>query len=395
MDFIDKVSLKVSAGKGGNGIVAFIREKYRPKGGPGGGDGGSGGSIIFEANEGLSTLLHLKYKKNIKGEDGENGANKNQHGKTAPDTIVQVPCGTIIKEDGKIISDLKAHGSKVKIAQGGMGGRGNARFATSRNSAPKICENGSLGEVKSIELELIVLADVGLVGYPSVGKSTIISVISNAKPEIANYHFTTLTPKLGLVKVNKDDSFVVADLPGLIAGASQGKGLGIRFLKHINRCRLILHVLDASSDNYKDLADDFRAINKELKTFDKKLVEKETIVVVNKIDDPVSQEKISKFKAEFPNIEILEISAIKNQNTNKLIQYTFEKLKKIKEQSLVQETNSTHVDYVFQSQNSSEITIQNKGNGLWIVGGKSIENALQKKPLKHWSKQKKILHSNC
>ncbi len=380
MDFIDKVSLKVSAGKGGDGVVAFIREKYRPKGGPGGGDGGDGGSIIFEANEGLSTLLHLKYKKHIKGQEGQKGANKNQHGKNAPDTIIQVPCGTIIKEDNKIIADLKKHGLQKIIAKGGIGGKGNARFATSRNSAPQISENGSLGQSKNIDLELLVLADVGLVGYPSVGKSTIISVISNAKPKIADYHFTTLSPKLGLVKVNESDSFVVADLPGLIKGASLKKGLGTKFLKHITRCRLILHILDASGDNLKDLADDYKTINNELKTFDTNLHKKEMIVVANKIDDLASKAKIAKFKKVFPKINVLEISAIKNQNLDKLIQITFDKLKNIKSKSLVDKSTSSHVNYIFESQHLDEVIIQNKGNGIWIVSGKSIDNALIRNP---------------
>ncbi len=390
MNFIDKVQLKVKAGKGGDGIVAFIREKYIPKGGPGGGDGGNGASIIVEADEGLSTLLHLKYQKNVVGKDGENGANKKQHGKNAQDTIVKVPCGTIIKENGVIVADLNTHGKRVKIAQGGKGGRGNARFATSRNSTPKICENGSLGENKTLEFELIVLADVGLVGYPSVGKSTIISVISNAKPEIADYHFTTLAPKLGLVKVDEFNSFVIADLPGLIEGASQGKGLGIRFLKHINRCRVILHVLDASSINNKELADDFRAINKELEQFDPKLLEKETIVVVNKIDDPVSKEKIAKFKKEFPEIQVMEISAIKKQGIDHMIQTTFTKLKNIKKTQMATESKSKHVDYLFESKNSQEIVIHNKGNGLWIVEGQAINNALQKNPMNTEQNQRRF-----
>jgi len=211
--FIDRVIVNIQAGKGGNGIIAFIKEKYMPKGGPGGGDGGDGGSIFFEADENISTLLHLRYRKQILGNNGTNGSNKKQHGKKGKDIIIKVPCGTIIKENKKIIFDLKEHQEKYLVAQGGKGGKGNARFASSRNPAPRICENGALGIQKNLEIELLILADVGLVGIPSVGKSTLISAISQAKPEIASYPFTTLTPKLGFVKV-KNDSFVVADLPG-------------------------------------------------------------------------------------------------------------------------------------------------------------------------------------
>lgn len=246
--FIDKVKVKVVAGDGGNGIVAFIREKYIAMGGPGGGDGGNGGDIIFLADSGVSTLLDIRYNKIIRGTNGGSGGTKNCHGASAEALVQKVPLGTVIKDikNGNVLADLKEHGQTVTVARGGRGGRGNSRFASARIPAPKICENGEPGESRDLELEMMVLADAGLVGFPSVGKSTLISVVSNAKPEIADYHFTTIVPKLGMTMVGDGRSFVLADLPGLIEGAHQGKGLGHQFLRHIERCRVIIHVIDMS-----------------------------------------------------------------------------------------------------------------------------------------------------
>ncbi|NBL00290.1 MAG: GTPase ObgE, partial [Erysipelotrichia bacterium] len=246
MQFIDRVKLKVKAGDGGNGMVSFRREKYVPLGGPSGGDGGKGGSVIFIVDEGKSTLLDLRYNRKINAANGVNGKTKKMHGACGEDTYVKVPLGTLVRDlaTGNIIADLTRKGQKAIIVEGGKGGRGNFRFKSSRNTAPEYAEKGAPGEVKEIEVELKVLADVGLVGFPSVGKSTLLSVVSAAKPEIADYHFTTIQPNLGLVKVNDGRSFVMADLPGLIEGASQGKGMGHQFLKHIERCRVIIHVVD-------------------------------------------------------------------------------------------------------------------------------------------------------
>ncbi|HLT56006.1 MAG TPA: GTPase ObgE, partial [Bacillota bacterium] len=244
--FVDQVRVYVKAGDGGNGLVAYRREKYVPKGGPAGGDGGNGADIIFEVDEGLNTLMDFRYKRHFKGKRGENGMNKNQHGKNAEPLIVPVPPGTtVIDEDtGEVIADLTTHGQRAIIVKGGRGGRGNTRFASPRNPAPDFAENGEPGEERNIRVELKVIADVGLVGFPSVGKSTLLSVVSAAKPKIADYHFTTLAPNLGVVETEDHRSFVLADLPGLIEGAHQGVGLGHQFLRHVERTRLIVHVID-------------------------------------------------------------------------------------------------------------------------------------------------------
>ncbi len=306
--FVDKAKVKVTAGTGGNGVISFIREKYIPLGGPGGGDGGNGGDVVFVADQGISTLLEIKYSKRLKAEDGVNGAGKKCHGANADDTVQKVPMGTIIKDikTGEIIADLTEHGQSVVVAKGGRGGRGNARFATARVPAPKISENGEPGEIKELALELRVLADAGLVGFPSVGKSTLISVVSNAKPEIADYHFTTIVPKLGMTKVDESRSFVLADLPGLIEGASQGKGLGHQFLRHIERCKVIIHVIDMSGSEGRDPIEDYKIINAELKSYNYSLENRPQVVVANKMDNENATENLSKFKQVYPDVEVFE-----------------------------------------------------------------------------------------
>jgi len=306
--FIDRVKIKVRAGKGGDGMASFRREKYVPLGGPFGGDGGNGGSIIFEADPNKSTLLDLRFNRHITAEDGGKGLNKKMHGAAGGDFIVKVPIGTIIKDikHDLILADLIEVGQQAIIASGGRGGRGNWHFATSRNPAPDFAEKGELGEDKEVEAELKLLADVGLVGFPSVGKSTFLSVVSKAKPEIAAYPFTTLIPQLGVVQVPDGRSFVLADLPGLIAGAHQGKGLGHQFLKHIERCRVLVHIIDMGAEDHRDPIEDFRVINEELAEYEYRLTERPQVLVANKMDLPEAKENLARFKEAYPNLPIYE-----------------------------------------------------------------------------------------
>src|SRR5690625_3975567 len=268
--FVDQVHVYVKAGDGGNGIAAFRREKYVPKGGPAGGDGGDGGDVIFQVDEGLNTLIDFRYNRHFKAKRGENGMSKGKHGKDAEPFIIPVPPGTTVYDEdtGEMLADLTTHEQQAIIAEGGVGGRGNLRFATSRNPAPNLSENGEPGEEKNIRVELKVIADVGLVGFPSVGKSTLLSVVSAARPKIAEYHFTTLSPNLGVVDTDDGRSFVMADLPGLIEGAHEGVGLGHQFLRHIERTRLIVHVIDMASTEGRNPYDDYQKINLELAEYD-------------------------------------------------------------------------------------------------------------------------------
>ncbi|MDO5085605.1 MAG: GTPase ObgE, partial [Erysipelotrichaceae bacterium] len=281
--FIDRVKIKLKAGDGGNGIVSFRREKYVPLGGPNGGDGGKGGSIIFKVDTNKSTLLDLRYNRLIVAENGSNGKVKKMHGADGEDIIIKVPQGTIVKNalTDEILADLVHVNQEAIIAKGGKGGRGNYHFASGRNSAPEFAENGQLGEKLEVQIELKLLADVGLVGFPSVGKSTLLSVVSKAKPEIADYHFTTITPNLGVVSVGDGRSFVMADLPGLIEGASLGKGLGHQFLRHIERCRVIIHVIDMGGHDGRDPLEDYRIINEELGNYQYRLLERPQVVIAN------------------------------------------------------------------------------------------------------------------
>ena len=306
--FIDEVKLILIAGTGGDGCMAFRREKYIEMGGPYGGNGGKGSDIIFKVDEGLNTLVDLRYQKQIKGKKGNNGLGKGMHGAKAEDVIINVPLGTIITDldTNLIIADLTKKDDEVIVAHGGRGGRGNMAFATQSNPAPRYAEGGEPGEIKNVKVELKLLADVGLVGMPSVGKSTIISKISAAKPKIAAYHFTTLKPNLGVVKSN-NSSFVVADLPGLIEGASLGEGLGDQFLKHIERTRVIAHVIDMGGTEGRCPYEDYIKINKELKEFNPKILEKPQIVIANKMDMPDAEKNLEKFKKKVDNVKLLQV----------------------------------------------------------------------------------------
>jgi GTPase len=319
--FIDRVKLKIKAGNGGHGLASFRREKYVPLGGPYGGDGGDGGNIVFVADSNKSTLLDLRFNKLLSAEDGSNGLNKKMHGKRGKDTLIKVPIGTSIRDvtHDVILADLVLHDQEAIIAKGGRGGRGNVHFATSRNPAPDYAEKGELGESREIEVELKLLADVGLVGFPSVGKSTLLSVVSKAKPEIADYPFTTLVPQLGVVQVPDGRSFVMADLPGLIEGAHQGKGLGTTFLKHIERCRVLVHVLDMGAEDQRDPIEDYRIINEELGQYAYRLLERPQLIVANKMDLPQAQENLTRFKVAYPDVRVFEAITLIREGLDALL----------------------------------------------------------------------------
>lgn len=371
--FVDEVEIKVEAGDGGDGCTAFRREKYIEMGGPYGGNGGRGADIIFKVDEGLHTLLDLRYQKTLKGQKGENGRGKNQHGAGAEDLIVKVPQGTVVTDldTGFIIADLSKKDQQEVIAKGGRGGRGNTAFKTQTNTAPDYSEKGEEGEKKTLKVEVKMLADVGLVGLPSVGKSTIISMISRSKPKIAAYHFTTLTPNLGVVRASEGRSYVVADLPGLIEGASQGEGLGDKFLRHIERTRVIAHVIDMSGSEMRDPYEDYILINKELKEFNEKLLDKPQIVIANKMDIPGAKENLEEFKKKV-DVEIYEISAATNQGLDKVVNRLADLLDEIPANPLYDESQiESHVLYKFKKE--EPFTIRKEDDGLWVIEGKEIE----------------------
>lgn len=371
--FVDEVEIKVEAGDGGDGCTAFRREKYIEMGGPFGGNGGRGADIIFKVDEGLHTLLDLRYQKTIKGQKGENGRGKNQHGAGAENLIVKVPQGTVVTDldTGFIIADLSKKDQQEVIAKGGRGGRGNTAFKTQTNTAPDYSEKGEEGEKKTLKVEVKMLADVGLIGLPSVGKSTIISMISRSKPKIAAYHFTTLTPNLGVVRASEGRSYVVADLPGLIEGASQGEGLGDKFLRHIERTRVIAHVIDMSGSEMRDPYEDYLLINKELKEFNEKLLEKPQIVIANKMDIPGAKENLEEFKKKV-DVEIYEISAATNQGLDKVINRLADLLDEIPSNPLYDESQiESHVLYKFKKE--EPFTIGRDDDGTWVIEGKEVE----------------------
>ncbi len=374
--FIDEVIIDLEAGSGGNGCMAFRREKYVEMGGPYGGNGGKGADIIFKVDEGLNTLLDLRYKKLIRGDKGENGLGKGMHGAAAENVIIKVPEGTVITDidTGLIIADLVKNGEETVVAHGGRGGRGNIAFATRSNPAPNFAENGEPGEVKRVKVELKLLADVGLVGLPSVGKSTFISKISAVKPKIAAYHFTTLKPNLGVVRASNNRSFVVADLPGLIKGASLGEGLGDKFLKHIERTRVIAHIIDMSAFEGRDPYEDYLTINKELEDFNKKIIDKPQIIIANKMDMPTSKENLKKFK-EKVNVEVFEMSAMNGEGIDKIINKLADMLDNIKKEPLYDEQKfESHVLYKFKVEKPFTIT---KDNRTWVVRGDEVEKLLR------------------
>lgn len=371
--FIDEAIIEVVGGNGGNGCLAFRREKYIEMGGPYGGDGGNGGNVVFQADEGLNTLIDLRYKKKYKADNGGHGEGKGCHGKSAKDLIVKVPVGTVVKDvdSNFILGDLTKHNETCIVAYGGRGGRGNMSFVTRTNKAPDFAENGEPGEDKKVKVELKLLADVGLVGMPSVGKSTFISVISAAKPKIAAYHFTTLSPNLGVTRTKDGRSFVVADLPGLIEGASLGEGLGDKFLKHIERTRVIAHIIDMSGYEGRDPYDDYVIINKELENFNKKIMDKPQIVIANKMDIEGAKENLKKFK-EKVNVPIYPISAALNQGLEDVLIKLADMLDGIKKTDLYEEERfESHVLYKFKKE--QPFTIYKEDEHTFVVKGNEIE----------------------
>ncbi|MGI5921450.1 MAG: GTPase ObgE [Syntrophomonadaceae bacterium] len=366
--FIDQSRIYVKGGDGGNGIVAFRREKYVPMGGPSGGDGGRGGNVVFIADEGLRTLMDFRYNKHFKAQRGAHGQGKNMHGARGVDLVVKVPVGTIVKDDdsGEVIADLVTPGQKVIVARGGRGGRGNARFATPIHKAPSFAENGEPGEERWVRLELKLLADVGLVGFPNAGKSTLIARVSAARPKIADYPFTTLVPNLGVVVTRNQDSFVVADIPGLIEGAHQGAGLGHDFLRHIERTRVLLFILDAAQTEGRDVLDDYRTLRRELELYNPRLIERPYLIVANKADIPDAAENIARLKAEFGD-KVHSISAVTGQGVETLMEKAYDLLALVPREEHIGEER---VVRRFEEEVPFKIDVV---DGVYEVSGKRIE----------------------
>lgn len=383
--FVDQVSVYVKAGDGGNGLVAYRREKYVPKGGPAGGDGGNGANIVFKVDEGLNTLMDFRYNRHFKGKRGENGMSKTQHGKNAAAYVIPVPPGTtVIDEDtGEVIADLTNHEQEAVIAKGGRGGRGNTRFASPRNPAPDMAENGEPGQERNIKVELKLIADVGLVGFPSVGKSTLLSVVSAAKPKVAAYHFTTIAPNLGVVDTGDQRSFVMADLPGLIEGASQGVGLGHQFLRHVERTRVIVHVIDMAGTEGRDPYEDYVKINEELAAYDEKLLTRPQIIAANKMDMPDAEENLVEFKEKLgEEIPIYRISAITKDGLRDLLFAVADKLEEIpKYEQEIEQADETVV-YRYQKE-EDPFHITRDPDGAFVLYGHRIETLFKMTDFQH------------
>ncbi|MEH1647966.1 GTPase ObgE [Pediococcus pentosaceus] len=377
--FVDQVKINVKAGNGGNGIVAFRREKYVPNGGPAGGDGGRGGNVVLKVDPGLRTLMDFRYRHKFKADSGKNGMNKQMTGRSSQDLVISVPGGTIVRDltTGRVIGDLTDNGQELVVAKGGRGGRGNMRFASPRNPAPEISENGEPGEEIELQLELKVLADVGLLGFPSVGKSTLLSVVTSAKPKIAEYHFTTLVPNLGMVQLDDGRDFVIADIPGLIEGASQGVGLGFEFLRHVERTRVLLHLVDMSGMTEEDPFTNFRQINEELKKYNPELLELRQIIVPTKMDLPGSDEELKKFEKQvraderYADFEIFPISSITHNGLEKLVARTADVLEEIPQHSLIA-TSDEETEKTYEFSSEKDFTIENIDD-VWVIEGEKIE----------------------
>ncbi|WP_342511116.1 GTPase ObgE [Sporosarcina sp. FSL K6-1522] len=374
--FVDHVKIFVKGGDGGDGMVAFRREKYIAYGGPAGGDGGKGGDVVFIVDEGLRTLMDFRYQRHFKATRGEHGGTKNMHGKGAPNMVVKVPPGTVVTDvaDGTIIADLVEHGQTAVIAKGGRGGRGNSRFATPQNPAPELSEKGEPGVDREINLELKVLADAGLVGFPSVGKSTLLSVVSSAKPKIADYHFTTLVPNLGMVETEDHRGFALADLPGLIEGAHAGIGLGHQFLRHIERTRVIIHVIDMSGLEGRDPFEDYETINEELEQYNMRLMERPQVIVANKMDMPDAEENLKAFKKKVgDDVRIFPISAITRKGLDDLLFAVADLLETTPEFPMydIKDEDENSVLYKHESEVDFEITRDD--DGAFVLSGYTIE----------------------
>ena len=371
--FIDLAKIEVEAGKGGDGIVAYRRELKVERGGPYGGNGGKGGSVIFVGDEGLSTLLDLRYNPKIKAVPGEKGRNKGQYGANADNTYVRVPVGTTIFDDetNKVICDITENKQEFVVCKGGRGGRGNLALANGTYKCPDFCEKGEPGEKKTVRCELRVLADCGLVGFPSVGKSTLIAAVSSARPKIAAYHFTTLVPNLGMVRLPDGRDFVMADLPGIIEGAHEGAGLGLQFLRHIERCKVIVHIIDMASVDGRDPYEDFKIINNELKEYKMNLSKRPMIIVANKMDLPGAKENLEEFKKHV-DLPVIEISAMAHDNLNELLYKIADTLETTEAFSLFEEDELDVVEYTFKEE-EKPFVIEKQDDGVYNVSGKKIE----------------------
>lgn len=374
--FTDYTKIIIKSGDGGNGAATFRREKYVAAGGPDGGDGGKGGDIYFQVDKDKNTLIDFRYNKKFKAENGENGSGSHCNGKYGKDLYIKVPIGTIVKdvETGKVVADLSNPGQTELILKGGRGGRGNSHFATATRQAPRFSEDGEKGEEKEIILELKLLADVGLLGFPNVGKSTFLSVVTEARPKIANYHFTTLEPNLGVVKTKNGDGFVIADIPGIIEGASEGVGLGIQFLRHVERTRLLLHFLDVSDQEGRNPVEDFNTINEELKKYSEKLSNRKQIIVANKIDAMQDEDLLKEVEelAKKEKLKLFKISAATKQGIEELIDYVTEELKNLPKEDLIEIEDK--VVYTLEDK-KDEWSIKEE-DGIFIVSGRAVQRLM-------------------
>ena len=375
--FTDYVKIIAKAGNGGNGAISFRREKYVAAGGPDGGDGGKGGDIYFEVDQDSNTLIDFRYNKKFKAENGKNGEGAHKYGKSGEDLYIKVPIGTIIRDakTNKVLADLSYEGQKELILAGGRGGKGNSHFATSTRQAPRFAQDGEKGEEKELILELKLLADVGLIGFPNVGKSTFLSMTTSATPKIADYHFTTLEPNLGVVKTDYGDSFVIADIPGIIEGASEGTGLGLQFLRHIERTRLLLHVIDVSGSEGRNPVEDFYTINKELKQYSEKLSQRKQIIVANKIDVMLDENLYTKLEkvAKENGLEIYKISAATGEGISELIKHVSKILKTLPKEDLIEVEDKK----VYILEDEDDYTIE-KEDGKFVIKGEAVERIMRR-----------------
>ena len=375
--FTDYVKIIAKAGDGGNGAISFRREKYVAAGGPDGGDGGKGGDVYFEVDPNSNTLIDFRFKKKFKAENGNNGEGSNKYGKSGENLTIKVPIGTVIKDasNNRVLADLSQEGQRELVLKGGRGGKGNAHFATSTRQAPRFSQDGENGEEKELILELKLLADVGLIGFPNVGKSTFLGRTTSATPKIADYHFTTLEPNLGVVKTDYGDSFVIADIPGIIEGASEGVGLGLQFLRHIERTRLLLHVIDVSGSEGRDPVDDFNKINSELQKYSKKLSESTQIIVANKIDSMQDENLYKNLEnlAKEKKLEIFKISAVTGEGVDKLIKHVSELLKILPKEDLIEYEDKK----VYKLEEKDDYTIR-KDEGKFVIEGEPVERIMRR-----------------
>ncbi|AMC93311.1 GTPase CgtA [Erysipelothrix larvae] len=370
--FVDRVKIKVIAGNGGNGMSSFRREPFVPLGGPYGGDGGKGGDIVLVGDSNKTTLLDFRYHRIVKADRGQNGKNKRMHGRGADDIVIPVPLGTIVKDIEKdiVVADIVRQGQRVVVANGGRGGRGNARFKTHKDPAPTYAEKGLIGETKELVLELKLLADVGLVGFPSVGKSTLLSVVTRAKPEIADYHFTTLSPNLGIASSNDGRSFVIADLPGLIEDAHQGKGLGHVFLRHIERCRVLCHVVDMGAEDGRDPVEDFKVINNELLQYSEDILERPMVVVANKMDLDPAKANLKRFKEAYPEVEVFEMITVVGEGKDALLYRLADLLDENRQEKEIEQAETVVFKYEAPKPKFEVVPLN---PGLWEVTGEKID----------------------